>query len=270
MRKGAALVFNVDSQSPPVPADAVSVDAVLADDTVLAETVPVDAVPAEPVPADTEPVDAASAECADGPADCPVAGAARRGRPRSEQAEQAIIDAVFTRFAEGASYDGLSMEAVAAAAGVGKATIYRRWPNKEALVIEAMRRRLHPRRAVPAPGDDIRSDLVFLLEQMREHLQDEAAAPVLSVLIQASATNPGLMHRYHVDAIEPRREEFRVALRRGIARRELRADLDIERALRSLTASMLLATIFEPPPVPVGREFTVDCVDDFLLGAEPR
>ena len=202
-------------------------------------------------------------------ADCPAA-AARRGRPRSEQAEEAIIDAVFTRFGEGVSYDGLSMEAVASAAGVGKATIYRRWPNKEALVIEAMRRRLHPERPVPAPGLDVRSDLVFLLEAMRTHLQDEAAAPAVSVLIQAGAANPGLMQRYHAQVIEPRREEFRVVLRRGIARGEIRADLDIERSLRALTASMLLVTLFEPPPDPVGRDFSATAVDDFLLGAAPR
>jgi AcrR family transcriptional regulator len=235
------MVLNVESESPPAPA--------------------------VPVSAETSAAAAAPDGAADGP-DCPIAAAVRRGRPRSEQAEEAIIDAVFTRFAEGASYDGLSMEAVASAAGVGKATIYRRWPNKETLVLEAIRRRVHPGPPVPAPGDDVRSDLILLLEDMRSHVG--AAAPVISVLIQAGATNPGLMQRYHADVIEPRREMFRVALRRGIARGELRADLDVERSLRSLTACMLVATVLEPPHAPVGREYSVSCVDDFLLGAVPR
>ncbi|HEY3866971.1 MAG TPA: TetR/AcrR family transcriptional regulator [Actinocrinis sp.] len=252
----------MESQSPPAPAA-----------PQYAETAagggPAEAALAEAVLAEAALAEAVQDETAQGPGPgCPIAAAARRGRPRSEQAEEAIIDAVFTRFTEGASYDGLSMEAVASAAGVGKATIYRRWPNKETLVLEAIRRRVHPGPPVPAPGDDIRSDLIFLLEQMRSHVG--AAAPVISVLIQAGATNPGLMQRYHDDVIEPRREVFRVALRRGVARGELRADLDVERSLRSLTACMLVATVLEPPHAPVGREYSVSCVDDFLLGAVPR
>src|SRR6202050_426841 len=61
----------------------------------------------------------------------------RPGRPRSEQAEQAIIDATLDLFAE-QGFEGVCVEAVAARAGVGKATIYRRWPNKEELLLAAL------------------------------------------------------------------------------------------------------------------------------------
>src|SRR6266508_4000945 len=60
------------------------------------------------------------------------------GRPRSARVDEAIIDAVLEMVAEGHTVDALSMDAVAARAGVGKATIYRRWPNKEALIIDAV------------------------------------------------------------------------------------------------------------------------------------
>ena len=60
----------------------------------------------------------------------------RPGRPRSEQAEQAIIEATLDLFAE-QGFEGVCVEAVAARAGVGKATIYRRWPNKEELLLAA-------------------------------------------------------------------------------------------------------------------------------------
>ena len=65
-----------------------------------------------------------------------AASARRPGRPRSEQAEQAIIEATLDVFAE-QGFEGVCVELVAARAGVGKATIYRRWPNKEELLLAA-------------------------------------------------------------------------------------------------------------------------------------
>src|SRR5438105_3885308 len=68
----------------------------------------------------------------------------RPGRPRSEAAEKAILEAVIDLFIEGEPYGTLSVEQIAARAGVGKATLYRRWPNKEALVIDAVARLSEP------------------------------------------------------------------------------------------------------------------------------
>src|SRR5271163_2599111 len=61
----------------------------------------------------------------------------RPGRPRSEQAEHAIIEATLDLFAE-QGFEGVCVESVAARAGVGKATIYRRWPNKEEMLLAAL------------------------------------------------------------------------------------------------------------------------------------
>jgi AcrR family transcriptional regulator len=194
--------------------------------------------------------------------------ARRPGRPRSDQAEEAILDAVFALFSEGATYDGLSMEMIAAEAKVGKATIYRRWPNKEALVIDAICRRLHPEREKAAPpGISVREDLIYLLEMMRRHLQEESSGAAYNVLANASKANPTLYRRYHEVVIEPRRDLYRQVLRRGVATGELRPDLDVERAMLMLTAPMLTATRHTPPPQPVCREFSVGLVDDLLRGA---
>lgn len=197
--------------------------------------------------------------------------AARRpGRPRSDQADEAILDAVFALFSEGATYDGLSMEMIAAEAKVGKATIYRRWPNKEALVIDAICRRLHEDKQISVPGISVREDLIHLLEMMRSHLQEETSGAAYSVLAHASKANPNLYRRYHEVVIEPRRDLYRQVLRRGTATGELRADLDIERAMLMLTSTMLAVTRTAPPKEPVGREFSVGLVDDLLRGAGPR
>ncbi|HXR74257.1 TetR/AcrR family transcriptional regulator [Actinocrinis sp.] len=200
----------------------------------------------------------------------PAAAARRPGRPRSDQAEEAILDAVFTLFSEGATFDALSMEMIAGEAKVGKATIYRRWPNKEALVIDAICRRLHPdAEKFAPPGASVREDLIFLLEKMRRHLQEESSGSAYNVLTNVGKANPLLYRRYHEVVIEPRRDLYRRVLQRGIATGELRADLDVERTMLILTSTMLNVTR-HPLGDPVGREFSVGLTDDLLRGAAPR
>lgn len=194
----------------------------------------------------------------------------RPGRPRSDKAEEAILDAVLTLFGEGATYDSLSMEMIATAAGVGKATIYRRWPNKEALVIAAIGRRLHPDMPDAPPGESVREDLIFLLELMRIHLQDECTGPAYNVLAQLTLSNSNVSRRYHEQVIEPRREMFRAVLRRGAAAGELRPDLDVDRAVSMLTSPVLTAARHHVPESgPIGSEFCAGIVD-YLLGGVSR
>src|SRR6266581_9218717 len=90
-----------------------------------------------------------------------VTGRRRPGRPRSERADRAIMDATLSLFAESGAA-GLCIEKVAARAGVGKATIYRRWPGKEDLLLDAMAWLRVP---LPRPrGESVRDDLVALLD----------------------------------------------------------------------------------------------------------
>jgi AcrR family transcriptional regulator len=177
---------------------------------------------------------------------------------------------VFSLFSDGATYDGLSMEMIAAAAKVSKATIYRRWPNKEALVISAICRRLDPEKEIRVPGGSVRDDLIHLLELMRRHLQHTSTGPAYNVLNQVSVGNPNLYRRYHEVVIEPRRDLYRQVLRRGVATGELREDLDVERAMLMLTSTMLAVTRHNPTPEAVGTEFSVALVDDLLRGAAKR
>src|SRR5947199_5105978 len=84
------------------------------------------------------------------------------GRPRSARADEAIIEAVLDLLADGTLAEEISIEAVAARAGVGKATIYRRWSNKEALLVDAVAtiKGEPPKLA----GASVRDDLVALLQ----------------------------------------------------------------------------------------------------------
>lgn len=197
----------------------------------------------------------------------------RPGRPRSEQAEAAILDAVLGLFAAEVGYDDMSMETIAAAAGVGKATIYRRWPNKEALVIDAIRLRVHPEDLwCDEPGPvlaelSVRDALIRMLEGMRRHLLDQEAGGVYTVLMRETRAKSRLWARYNEQVIEPRRELFRDVLRRGRETGELRPDLDVERAMIMLTSTVLFATRMIPPGTPgITAEYSAGLVDDFLRG----
>lgn len=185
------------------------------------------------------------------------------GRPRNARADEAIIDAVLALLIGGQAADSLSMEAVAAKAGVGKATIYRRWPNKEALLIDAVAAMKGP---LPEPaGISVRDDLVMLIAAMRNKRSEQygrATACLLPELIRS----PG-MHEVHQAVIERRRNVMRRVLRRGVETGELRADLDIELTLLMLSGPALAQNVFRWSPHVPDEGFAEALVDAILRGA---
>jgi AcrR family transcriptional regulator len=193
------------------------------------------------------------------------AGGRRPGRPRSERADQAIIEAALSLFAESGP-EGLCIERVAARAGVGKATIYRRWPGKEDLLLDAITALKAP---LPEPvGRSVRDDLVALLEAMCQETADPRRAREFALLLGEGAKYPRLMARYLEAVVEPRRDEVRAVLRRGVASGELRPDLDVEAALFMLIGSVIVRGRFEPEGIPAGYPQRV--VEELLQGLAPR
>ncbi|HET8682952.1 MAG TPA: TetR/AcrR family transcriptional regulator [Micromonosporaceae bacterium] len=172
-------------------------------------------------------------------------GAARPpGRPRSVRADEAIIEAMLDLLAEGTPVDALSIEAVAARAGVGKATIYRRWANKDALLLDAIRAL---KGVPPQPaGVSLRDDLVALVGSINRS-QDRRALRVMPCLVPEVHRNPE-HYRIFQEMIEQRRDVMRGVLRRGVESGELRADLDVELALTLLTAPMLVQKVLRWHP----------------------
>src|ERR1700755_625442 len=144
------------------------------------------------------------------------AGAAQErkapGRPRNAQADEAILEAVLELLSAGHSAAAISIEAVAAKAGVGKATIYRRWPNKEALLIDAVTAMKGP--LPELAGEAVRDDLVTLIAAMG-HKRMTDTGRVTPCLMPELYRNPK-MTRVHQAVSEPRREMMRSVLRRGI------------------------------------------------------
>jgi AcrR family transcriptional regulator len=147
------------------------------------------------------------------------------GRPRSEASHQAIIRATLELLLE-TGYRALTMEGVRARAGVGKATIYRRWSSKEALVRDAIVFVHHDLEA-PDTGS-LRGDYEGIASRVRSAAQRAGAATLMPRLLGETANDPELHAIFYATLVEPRRAQMRAILRRAIARGEIRDDLDIE------------------------------------------
>jgi AcrR family transcriptional regulator len=184
-----------------------------------------------------------------------------RGRPRSARAHEAIIDAVLAMLAEGTTIEALSMEAVAARAGVGKATIYRRWPHKDALVIDAVASIKEPLPAVP--GDSVREDLVLLV-RAAGRARSSRTGQIMPCMIP-ELQRPGHLRDEYIRLMEARREIIREVLRRGIITGELRPDIDIELACTLLVAPVVMSLLGSHPRLDP-RHLAERVVDTVLFG----
>ena len=188
------------------------------------------------------------------------------GRPRDPRLDTAIVEATLAVLAE-SGYAALTIEAVAARAGVGKGTLYRRWSGKEQLVVDAVR--TLSEQPAPHPGTGVRDELVLLLEAIRRKSASTVADKIFPRLIGESADNPELLARYREQVIEPRRERFRSVLRRGVAAQLVRPDVDLEHAIDLLIGPMAYRNLLRTDPPP-GPDLAARIVDDVLVCLAPR
>ena len=185
------------------------------------------------------------------------------GRPRNAQADEAILDAVLELLAGGHSVAAISIEAVAAKAGVGKATIYRRWSNKEALIIDAVASMKGP---LPTPrGESARDDLVLLVKANRSGRALRYGQATVCLLPEF-LKDPHLHDMYRA-VVEPRRQVMREVLQRGVANGELRADLDVELALLMISGPSMMQNMLKWNPAVPSEGFAEALVDSFMRGA---
>jgi AcrR family transcriptional regulator len=184
------------------------------------------------------------------------------GRPRSARADEAIVEAVLDLLADGTTIEALSIESVAAKASVGKATIYRRWANKEQLIVDAVASLKGP---VPqVAGESVRDDLVTLLSALK-HSQLGRAGRIMPCLVPEIRRNPQVYERWQL-AMAPRKQVLREVLERGVRTGELRADLDVDVAVLMLNGPMLIQTIMNWDPALSSEGLAERVVDSVLAG----
>jgi len=182
----------------------------------------------------------------------PAVGAIRKpGRPRDERADRAIIDAALEIFA-GDGYHALSMEAVAARAGVSKATIYRRWAGKRELLIDALATLNDDFPTVPAavPAPSTKARLLIAMRHMAGRDPNSLAGRIMPRMMVYSVSHPDLYAEYFDQVIMPRRRWLYAVLQDGIDSGELRADLDVELAAIALVGPILLHSHSKGGPRP--------------------
>ncbi|HXM56253.1 MAG TPA: TetR/AcrR family transcriptional regulator [Candidatus Dormibacteraeota bacterium] len=170
----------------------------------------------------------------------------RRGRPRSDTAERAILRAAAQLLAE-RGVRRMSMEAIAVAAKVSKATIYRRWPSKDALVMDLIAR---------AAGDD--DDEGWLPAQMdarselqrwvREGLAAERSprGAALRHLLRRAAEDPALAASLVRRTLRSHRERFAAIVERGVRTGQIRPHVDAATLLDLLSGPVLYRQLIEP------------------------
>lgn len=195
-----------------------------------------------------------------------TAEAPRRGRPRSEKARLAILEAAAELLlARGLS--AVSMDAVAERAGVSKATIYRWWPTKETLALDALYNEWAAVQPRTRSTGTLRGDLLGLLRPWVRLASSRPYGRVIGALVTEAQTDPEFAKIYRSRFVEPRREQARVIFRAAIERGEIPADTKIEVALDMLYGPLYHRLLHGHAPL--NERFVRDVVDTTLGGIMP-
>lgn len=170
----------------------------------------------------------------------------RRGRPRSTVVHAAILDATRALLIE-KGYADVSMDRVASHAGVGKQTLYRRWPSKAQLVAEAVTDAYHGdgRFDLPDTGD-LAADLRDWLLRYADAVATPENAALVRALAAAAADDPRDGEALYHQLTGPQHRAVMQRLQRGIAAGQVRADADMEAVADALCGTMLFRVLARP------------------------
>ncbi len=187
------------------------------------------------------------------------------GRPRSEQARLAILRNTLQLLGKN-GFSDLTIEDVAEHAGVGKATVYRWWPNKAALIADAFAssttRRLH----FPDTGS-VRTDMSQQMRQVIKVFQSRRGR-IVSAILGGGQSDRDLIAAFRERFLWPRRQEAYATLRRGVARGELRKNIDMDLILDSLYGPIYMRFLIKHDKLT--PEFVENLCDLVLGGARTR
>jgi AcrR family transcriptional regulator len=169
------------------------------------------------------------------------------GRPRSQASHQAMLQATLTLLAE-VGYDRMSIDAIAARAGVGKTTIYRRYRGKEELVADAIET-IRAEVLIPNTGS-LEGDIESLITQAAEMTLNPVGRKSVAMIISSACSHPKFAQVYWEKYLNPRRQAFEIMLDRAKVRQEIPSDLDSGLVFDAISGIMLYALIFQPTPDP--------------------
>jgi AcrR family transcriptional regulator len=194
-------------------------------------------------------------------------GARPRGRPRSEKSTRAILAAAGELLLEH-GLEAVSMDAIAEQAGVSKATIYRWWPTKETLAIDALYEDWATAYPIAPDTGSLRDDLLGIFLPWVNHIVTRPYARALGALLTRARTDDSFAEEFDQRLIQPRRARARPIFDHAIARGELPEDTDVELALDMLYGPVYHR--FLQGHLPLTPGFVKAVIDAALLGLLPR
>jgi AcrR family transcriptional regulator len=193
-----------------------------------------------------------------------IAEQPRRGRPRSEKAQKAILEAAIELLLEQGLH-AMRMDDVAKRAGVSKATIYRWWPSKEVLAVDALAAEWAPH--LPVAERDtgtLRGDLLARFRPWLRQLNQRPYGRVIAGLVAEAQTDPEFADLYREHFVTPRRDATRPLLLRAIDRGEIAPDTDLD-----VTLDLLYGPIYHRllhGHAPLNDRFVRQVVDTVIAG----
>ena len=192
----------------------------------------------------------------------PPPGATKGRAPhrRNEQARLAVLHAADDLLAE-RGFAGLTIEGIAARAGVAKQTIYRWWPSKVEVLLDTLIEDSQQELIVPDTGSAI-TDARQYLRRLAAFITDDPAGKVLLALIGEAQHDAAMASVFHTLYLDPRRRSERAMLARGVASGELPADLDLDRALDALLGPVFYRALVTGGPI--SAAFTDQLVSEVL------
>lgn len=184
-----------------------------------------------------------------------------RGRPRSDRVHRAILDSARELLIRD-GYTRLRLEHVAAAAGVGKATIYRRWPTKEDLAQALVQDLAAPHLSIEDVGDTRAEMLAAVMNPLRA-ITETNFGPVIRALLSQIAGNPKMGDPFRATVVQLRREQVAGVIARGVARGDLRPDASVDVATELLVGPVYFRLMFGGV---LDEAFANEIVDSVMRG----
>ena len=170
-----------------------------------------------------------------------------RGRPRSEKARQAILAAAGDLMLSG-GLPAATMDAIAARAGVSKATVYKWWPSRGAVALDGFLDRVGGTLAIPA-GLSAAEALTWQLDALIQIFRDTTAGPLMRALVAVAQTDPDIAGALRDQWLAPRRAVTLDTLRSGVQRGEIRDGLDLEAVMDELFGPVYHRLFFGHAPL---------------------
>lgn len=188
-----------------------------------------------------------------------------RGRPPSPTARKAVIEATLELLAE-RGFQAATIEAIASRAGVGRNTIYRRWPAKEELIVDA----LHELSADldEQEGDDLHALLLDWIRDLASLFADPLFGRILPGVLGELQRNPAFARAYIDRVVHPRRGALLHLLNRAVERGELRPDVNVEHIADLLAGPPFIRLLPMGLP-PVSGRYAEELLDTIWRGIAP-